>query len=435
MVLYQLAVGLIFWVSFPFLLALVLITGRHRRGLAQRLGFYRVTGLASAGHRGHRIWVHAASIGEVRAAGMLIEELRRDLPDSRIMVTTMTIHGRDFAEKHLGPDTCCFLAPLDIPLIVGRAVATFAPDIYICLETELWPLLITKLNKKGIASFLLNGRLSQRSIGRYRWLRLLFGPVIKSFKRIGAISQDDRRRFIEIGADPHSVAVVGNIKDDFKAPSDQQKIQARWSRLLGISGTVDVLVAGSTHSPEEELLLPLFSRLSEQYDQLWLIAPRHLDRLQSIEAVCAAHNIEYDLLSRLKEGAVREHRLVLVDTIGDLTQLYSIATFVFIGGSLTDYGGHNAMEAAIWEKVVFFGPDMADFSEAANVLKECGGGFTITRLEELEDLIKMFSEDRDRLQTARLAAGQAARSRRGAGRKQAELVLQAVARTSADQHR
>jgi 3-deoxy-D-manno-octulosonic-acid transferase len=426
-VLYKLAVGLVFWVCFPFLLALVLITGRHRRGLFQRLGFYRVRRTQDGGRR---IWIHAASIGEVRAAGMLIDELRRDLPDSRMVVTTMTIHGRAFARSHLDAEIDCFLAPLDVPLIVGRAVSVLAPDVYICLETELWPLLIGKLKNRGVASFLLNGRLSPRSIKRYRRLRLLFKEVIRSFQHIGAISEEDRQRFVEIGAEPRSVTVVGNIKDDFVLPEDLAAIKKRWSDLLVLSENTDVMVVGSTHSPEEKLLLPVFSRLTSHAKQLWLIAPRHLDRLQEIEALLLANKIDYDLLSRLISGVARRPALVLVDTIGDLAELYSIATFVFIGGSLMGYGGHNLMEAAIWEKPVFFGPDMDDFKEGARLLEQAGGGFRIADAEELEQLLIMFSDDRLRLRKAGLEAGRVARSLHGAGRRQAQMVLQGLTELS-----
>ncbi len=422
-VFYKLAVGLIFWVSFPFLLLLVLLTGRHRRGLLQRLGFYPIRRSPGAQRC---IWIHAASIGEVRAAGMLIRELRRDLPGSIILVTTMTIRGRDFARNQLGAEIDCFLAPLDVPLIVGRAVSVLAPDIYICLETELWPLLIGQLKRRGVASFLLNGRLSPRSIKRYRRLRRFFGPVIRSFQRIGAISEEDRQRFIEIGAEPRSVVALGNIKEDFVIPEDHAALEKRWSDLLMVADGIDVLVAGSTHSPEEDLLLPVFSRLQRRYSQLWLVAPRHLERLQDIKTLLLAEKIEYDLLSRLKAGSSRRHTLVLVDTIGDLAELYSIATFVFIGGSLMGYGGHNVMEAAIWEKPVFFGPDMDDFKAGARLLEQAGGGFRFTSGEELENLLIMLSDDRQRLRQAGLEAGRVARSLHGAGRRQVEMVLQGL---------
>ena len=422
-VLYQLIVGLVFWLCFPFLLIFVWITGKHRRGLCERLGFYKFDSRSRS--QGPRIWIHAASIGEVRAAGILIGYLEDALPEFDILVTTMTIHGRDFARKYLGTD-CCFLAPLDVPFIVDRVIATVTPNVYVCLETELWPLLIRKLHGNNTSTLLLNGRLSDKSIGNYVRFRLLFGPVLQSFSAIGAITVADRQRFIDIGAASASIEVTGNIKHDSVIPLDQEEIINKWRQTLGIHKDTDVFIAGSTHSPEEELLLPLFDKLSGQYNQLCLIAPRHLDRLDGLAVMLAQNNVAYDRLSRLIQGERRNHTLILVDTIGDLAELYSIATFVFVGGSLTPYGGHNVMEAAIWEKIIFFGPHIDDFREAAEWLVKSGGGFMIGSVSEMEDQLCAFLNDRDKLIEAQKCAGKAARKRQGAGEQQVQLILQVL---------
>ena len=423
--LYRFIVGVFFWIFFPILFVVVLITGKHRRGLKERLAFYEPSAVSPSPGSTKRIWIHAASIGEVRAAGVLIDQLKGLLPDWDVLVTTMTIHGRDFARQHLGPDVACYLAPLDVPYTVNRAIAAFAADAYVCLETELWPVLIDTLRAKGIPSLLINGRLSTRSISNYRRFRFLFAPLLKSFDSIGAISEADRQRFIEVGADPVRVAVTGNIKDDTRLPQDPLAVTAKWSSILGLTENVDVFIAGSTHSPEEELLVPLLKSLTDR-ESLAIIAPRHLDRLNSIESLLGGQGLDYDRLSELKQGRQRVHPLVIVDTFGDLGELYSVATFVFVGGSLSGSGGHNMMEPAIWERVVFFGPDTADFKESAATLENCGGGYRVDDIDDLGTKMTMLRGDRERLDHARQRAGTAARGHQGAAERQAALIMASV---------
>jgi len=425
--LYQFIVGLVFWISFPLLLMIVLISGRHRRGLKQRLGLYERGETDAAANDNHCMWIHAASIGEVQAAAILISRLKVELKQWNFLVTTMTIHGRDFAREYLDADIGCYLAPLDVPFAVNRSIRGFAPDIYVCLETELWPILIGRLRKKGVSALLINGRISDKSISTYRRFNILFGPVLRNFQAIGAISEQDRDRFIAVGADQDFVSVTGNIKHDFALPADPEKITRKWHQILNLDADLDVFIAGSTHNPEEEMLLPLITRLVDEYDQVAMIAPRHLDRLKSLESLIDSSKINYHRLSDLKRGRKREHSLVIVDTFGDLSQLYGLATFVFIGGSLTAYGGHNVMEPAIWERVVFFGQHMDDFTQAAELLKKNGGGFSVAGVDELEMKIISFMKDRDLLTDAQQRAGQIARHQQGAANRQAALILQRAA--------
>lgn len=423
--LYRFIVGLCFWIFFPILSVVVLITGKHRRGLKERLAFYEPSAGRPSPGAPKRIWIHAASIGEVRAAGVLIDRLKGRLPDWDVLVTTMTIHGRDFARQHLGPDVACYLAPLDVPYSVNRAINTFAADVYVCLETELWPVLIDTLRTKGVPSLLINGRLSTRSISNYRRFRILFAPLLKSFGSIGAISEVDRQRFVEVGADPAHVAVTGNIKDDTRLPQNPEAVTAKWSAILGLAEDADVFIAGSTHSPEEELLVPLLRSRTDR-ESLAIIAPRHLHRLNTIESLLGGQGLGYDRLSELKQGRQRVHPLVLVDTFGDLGELYSVATFVFVGGSLSGSGGHNMMEPAIWERVVFFGPDTADFKESAATLENCGGGYRVDGIDDLGAKMTMLQGDRERLDHARQQAGNAAREHQGAADRQAALIMACV---------
>ena len=418
---YQVIIGLIFLLCFPFLLIAVLVTGKHRRGLSERLGFLSLSQSRKPGTS--RIWIHAASIGEVNAARIIIKHLVSLVPDVSFVVTTMTIHGRDYGREKLGADIPCFLAPLDIPLIVDRFLHVLNPDAYVCLETELWPITIGKTKRSGAATVLLNGRISDKSLSGYQRFRFIFKSVLRNFDEIGAISNVDLDRFVLLGANPETINVTGNIKHDAMLPADHQAIRNKYRDLLQIDEETDVLIAGSTHDPEERMLLPIYQKMSKKHNQVWFIAPRHIDRLEQIEKMITGSGIEYDLLSSCKSGNVRQYSLVLIDTFGDLADLYSIASFVFIGGSFTDYGGHNLMEAAVWGNVLFFGPNIQDFQEAADALLEEGGGVCIQSPEELEELLDDFSADRSLLHETSAKAGKTARKQQNAGVRQAGLVI------------
>ncbi len=410
-----------FLVCFPFLLILVLIHGKHRRGLSERLGFISFRETKKPGVK--RVWIQAASIGEVNAAASIIQRLKNFSPDLRFVVTTMTLHGRDYGRVKLGEDVPCFLAPLDVPLVVDRFLHLFMPDAYICLETELWPLVIGKAKRSGAAVILLNGRISDRSIGAYRRFRPIFRAVLENFDEIGVIGRVDSQRFALLGAKPEGITITGNIKYDALLPQNHLEIREKQRDLLGVDNDMEVFIAGSTHDPEEELLLPIYERLGEKSNQLWLIAPRHLDRVEQIKKLLTAGKIDYDLFSAIKNAQPRHHSLVLIDTFGDLAELYSIASFVFIGGSFTDYGGHNLMEAAVWGNVLFFGPFMQDFQEAADVFVEAGGGICVESPAALEEQLSRFSADRGLLAQASARTGAAARKLPQAALRQAELVI------------
>jgi len=376
------------------------------------------------------VWIHAASIGEIKAAITIIDQLNEHLPDVSFIVTTMTVHGREYGKTLLPETIPCFLAPLDVPGIVDRVVNRLKPDAYVCLETELWPLVIHKIYKRGCSGVLLNGRISNKSIRSYRRLRFLFGPVLREFSMIGAISASDRERFIEIGADPEKIIVTGNVKQDISIPDNPERVVARYSELLQLTDSSDVFIAGSTHDPEEKQLLSLYEKISFQYDQLWIIAPRHLDRLGVIEEMCSQRDISYHRFSECSKSTQRKYSLILVDTMGDLARLYSVATYVFIGGSLIDYGGHNMMEAAIWNKAVFYGPNMQDFGDAAEALEEAGGSFRIESIKELQNKLEWCIKNRQAYQEACIKAGEVARTRQGGAKKQAELVMKSLQRAA-----
>jgi 3-deoxy-D-manno-octulosonic-acid transferase len=379
-----------------------------------------------AGSQRRRIWIHAASIGEIKAARIVIDHLQERITGCDFILTTMTIHGRDYARAEFPARTPCYLAPLDVPLVTDRVARQINPFLYICLETELWPLLIHKIRKQGAPAILLNGRISDKSISRYERFGGFFRDVLQGFARIGAISEIDRARFIRLGADPGRVSVTGNIKHEVVVPDNRQAIVERYRSMLAVSDSDTVFIAGSTHAPEEELLLPLVEETTSGANNVWVIAPRHLDRLEQIETLYRSRGVEFLRFSDCARDGRGECNVVLLDTFGDLAQLYSIATFVFVGGSLSNNGGHNLMEAAIWDKPVAFGPYTQDFQSASEDLEQGGGGFRVRSVVELTGLLKHLQEHDEKSDEAGRQAGAIARTQQGAALRQVELIVQAL---------
>ena len=418
---YQVITCALFLLIFPCFLLFSLVTGRHRDGLGQRLGAYPE--LAKKGAGEIRIWLHASSVGEVQAARALIPEIRRLLPEAVFVLSTMTTHGRRVAEKFLGEEVSCILAPLDLPLIVERGLRSVDPDLYVCIETEIWPLILRKVSRRGRRPVLVNGRMSERSYGGYRRIRGFMAGILSQFEQVAVISGADRERYVALGMNEGKVQVLGNVKYDLSLPPDQHGVRARYRSLFGISAGCEVLIAGSTHGNEDEQLLVFLDEGRERGKQLLILAPRHLERLPQLRQLLEKQGYPFDLFSDLEKGHPRQTDLVLVDCMGELAMLYSVADYVFCGGSFVSRGGHNLMEAALWDKAVFYGPNMSDFRDATRMLEEAGGGFMVRDGRALKEKIEYFREHRQEYRLACSRAGELARSQQGAAGKQAEMVV------------
>ncbi len=391
--------------------------GRFGAGLDQRLARYPGQGIGSP-----CIWLHAASVGEVQAARILIGELAARHGRFRCVLTTMTMQGWRVARDLLPETVTCLMAPLDAPPAVRRAIRLIRPDLYICLETELWPVMLTEAGRAGIPMLLLNGRMSERSFRRYRRIRGFMTRILREFKRLGVIGDDDARRFADLGFPARHIQVTGNIKYDLQ-PRDQKRVRSRYRRELDLDGSL-VFVSGSTHSGEEELLLPVYRRLRDcvELPVTWIVVPRHLRRLPEVEGLLVRSGVAYDLLSAVRTSG-RTSGIILVDSMGELADLYAAADFVFCGGSLVERGGHNVMEAARWGVPVYFGPSMKDFRDAADLLLAAGAGFEVADADILADLILAHLADPDRYRAIGRLAAEVAGAQGGAARRQVEMVL------------
>jgi 3-deoxy-D-manno-octulosonic-acid transferase len=344
------------------------------------------------------IWVHAASVGEVLCCIPLLKKIRKEFPHLKIILTTMTSMGKETAQSYLPEADLVLFVPIDYPLFIRRAIEKIEPCLLLIAETELWPNLLRSCGKQGIPIVLFNGRISEKSFRGYLFLKFLFKECLKYVSLFLMQTKEDQSRIIEMGANPDKTGVVGNLKFDQPFPSLPPETMNELAKTLGISGRENVLIAGSTHSGEEEILVTLFKELKKKDPNLVLIlAPRHLERLEEVEKILRKESLSWLRKTSLPLGAGRSDQgrpdVILLDTMGELMGLYSLGTLVFVGGSLVPVGGHNPLEPLFFRKCVLFGPYMFNFLEISNRLIENGGAIQVSGKEDLFSQMKRLLFD------------------------------------------
>ncbi len=370
----------------PFILFKILFDGRFRPGLPERLGSIPEEALkALSGDR--PIWFHAASVGEVIALTPVIEEFRRRFPDRKVLFSTFTATGNEMAKTKEISDAVIFL-PLDYPFIIGKVVQRINPAMLVIMETELWPNLIGAASGIGAPVVMVNGRISDKSFGKYKAIRFLFRDSFEKINLILARTEEDRERFIAIGAEPEKVVTSGNIKFDLVADDRPLDYMEGWGEK--------VFVAGSTHPGEDEALAGIYRKLKESHPDLKMVlAPRHPERFDAVADLLATEEIDFD--RRSKMGKRPEADLLLLDTMGELSRVYRYASVVFMGGSLAPIGGHNMLEPAVYGKPVLFGPYVDTFREASKIVLDGGGGIMVESWNDLfKNLDRLFTDDAER---------------------------------------
>lgn len=364
--LYVLASYLLFWLLFPVLT----LHRKTRHGLRQRLGLYRADEVTGGG--GPRVWLHGASAGDLLALSPMVTALRAHFPTCRIFFTTTTNTGYLMATGRLRTLVDgAYYWPYDLPGATARAVQALRPDLLVLEYTEIWPNLLRAAKDAGAAVVLTNGRFSPANVGRYRWLFRAIGNPLADVDLLLMREEEEAERALQLGASSDRVVVTGNTKfDALSAPLPAGEDRALAS-ALGIRDGDRTLIAGSTHEGEEEALLEVYARLRRDFPGLRLVvAPRYIDRAVRVKSLAEAVGLEAGLRSA---GDAAGKPVVVLDTIGELTRAYRLATLVFVGGSFTRRGGQNILEPAGQGRPVLFGPHMENFKDSVQVLVGRGG--------------------------------------------------------------
>ncbi|MBS0171403.1 MAG: 3-deoxy-D-manno-octulosonic acid transferase [Nitrospira sp.] len=411
----------------PIILCVLLAKQRCRRGLPQRLGLRSVTRLPDANGPSTCIWIHAVSLGEVVAVVPLVRELGRRYPDARLVVSTVTETGREAVEQRLDGVAEHRYAPLDFPWVVNQAIDQLKPNLYVFVETELWPNLLRSLWQRKIPSVLVNGRLSTRSFERQRLplIRGFYGTMLRRISRCLMQSPRDAQRLIDLGADPARVTCTGNIKFDQPVPQAGAGGPVISKQTLGFSEGERLIVAGSTHPGEEDAIVAAYQSLCDTFPDLRLVlAPRHIERAAQVEHMVRAKGLAVSRRSSVSAGAMPEPgpRVVVLDTRGELALLYREAVVAFVGGTLVPVGGHNLLEPAVWSKPVLFGPHTDHCAEVAALLVNARGGRVVPDAASLAQALRELLGDAAVLNRMGEAAQQVVADNQGALQRSAEII-------------
>jgi 3-deoxy-D-manno-octulosonic-acid transferase len=410
-------------IGVPFSPLLYLLGNRYCMGLGERLGFYSQR-VRDAVKGSRPVWIHAASVGEILAAAGLVEQIKKRFLSHPIVISAFTCTGYEVARRTFNRDAVIFF-PLDHPWIVKRALLTFDPSLVVFLETEIWPNMLRSAHRRGAPTLLLSGRLSARSFHKYSWLSWFFRDVLQNFTFMGMQTADDADRALRLGAHPLRVAVTGNVKlagsgnglepqgEVLDCPDVKEKSRGR--RLL---------VAGSSHRGEEEILLDAYRRLKQRFPDFQLVlAPRHPQRFAEVERLLKASGLAFEKKSEIDGQDFSPADVFFLDTLGELAKLYAVGDIAFVGGSLVDGGGHNLLEPARVRRPILFGPYMANFAALAREMKERGGAIEVSGVEDLVGVITELLNDPEKRAAMGEAAYQVAADDGRAGPRSLELLF------------
>ncbi len=404
----------------PGLVVISTLTGKKRHGLWHHFGLVP----ASPRRRRKTLWLHALSVGEVNAAVPLLKEIHSQNPDIFLVVTVTTEGGYQTASEKLGfVDTLAF-HPLDAWPFISLAVQRIRPDLFVLVDTGFWPGLIFKLREKKVPAILLNGRISERSFNRYLKLGGFIREVFQGFNQLYMQTPEGVARAYDLGAKEDAIFLQADTKYDQLHTLSEAEAQALRDSLK-LKAQANVLIAGSTHAGEEEIILTVFKELRENFPHLTLIlAPRRLERLVEVESLLNTRGVAFMRKSRLREPVPD---VILLDTMGELARLYAVADVAFIGHSLiAPGGGHSLAEAAIQGVPVLHGPFIENMKAQVNLLKNAGAALEVNDAKDLARETKILLEDDSR----RGVLGEQARilveGQKGASKELAQVFLNKI---------
>lgn len=370
-------------ISFILFYPIVLVSRLHTKkdsGTRKiKLGLFKNPNLGK-----NVIMFHAVSVGEVLSLEKLLIKTKSEFPNHKIVLTTGTKTGQELAQKKYS-DKIDFITyfPFDISFAINNFLNKINPSIILIAETELWPNFAIQCKKREIPLLIINGRISDSSYGSYKFLKLFFAPILNLYSKIYTQSELDKKRFISLGTAKDKVEVMKNLKFDIdKTPSD---IDLK-------KGENKVLIAGSTHSGENEILIKTFDNLRKSHNNLKLIiAPRHLERVKEIEQILSNYNYTYGY--RSNNDTFENFDIIILNTLGELKKAYAFSDIAFIGGSFNKTGGHNPLEATVYNVPTITGPSIKNFRDIYSILTNAGASVLVNNQKQLESSIDNWLSD------------------------------------------
>ena len=376
---YGLITTILFIFLLPFIYIIRAINGKFLYGWKSKLGFFTPPEFGNK-----VIMYHGVSVGEVIALENLIKKTKETFPEYKIVVTTGTKTGQEIAHKKY-ENIADFITyfPFDIPFCVNRFLKKLNPSIVLIAETELWPTFAFCCNKKNIPLYIINGRISDSTYNSYKLFKIFFKKILSFYTGIFTQSKYDNEKLINIGANPSTTCIMNNLKFDVK--KSPEKIDMGQGRII---------IAGSTHQGEDEIVINAFSELKKEIPDIkLLLVPRHLKRVSHAAELAAKTGLKYGL--RSNNDNFNNKDIIILDTMGELGKMYQICTFAFIGGSFNKTGGHNPLESVVYSKPVISGPSIHNFRDIYGILARTTAGKIVKTPQDLKDYMHKLLCDKE----------------------------------------
>lgn len=381
MFIYGIFSTILFLFSLPFYYLMRVFSGKYLYGWDRKLGFFPNPNLGDK-----VIMLHGVSVGEIIALENLIKKIKETFPDYKLVVTTGTKTGQEIAHKKFDniADYITYF-PFDIPFCVRMFLTRINPTIVLIAETELWPTFAFYCKRRNVPLFVINGRISDSTFNIYKFMKPFFKQVLKNYTAIFTQSIEDKEKLVKIGSNPDKTSVMKNLKFDIK--KNNEKIE------IG-KGSNRVIIAGSTHKGEDEIIINAFVSLKKQFPDIkLLLAPRHLQRAQHAKELAKQTKLAYGF--RSDKDTFENNDIIILDTMGELSKMYSICDFAFIGGSFNKTGGHNPLEAIVFDKPAISGPNIHNFRDIYWILTRSKAGKVVKSPQELKDYMHKLLSDKD----------------------------------------
>lgn len=372
----------------PLILIAFVIQPKFRAGFWKKIGFYNFD------TKGQKTTVfHAVSVGETNAIKDLVVAYRKKHPEDIIVVTTTTRTGQEVAQKafkDIANEVTYY--PYDFFFSVLSFFNAYNPEKIVIAETEIWPCFVTLAKLKGIKVYCVNGRISPHSFDGYKKIRLFLSPILNRYEKIFMQSASDAERMINIGAKKDKTEVMGNLKFDITANLSEEEKEKYRKELK--THSYKLFIGASTHKGEDEIVLNVFKKLKNEHcDAKLLLVPRHPQRYE--EVIKLIENTGYKWGKRTNNDNFEEKDIILLDTMGELAKIFSICHIAFIGGSFSSTGGHNPLEANIWNKPVISGPTTFNFKDVYRTVTELNCAVIVNNENEFEkELLSFYKDDK-----------------------------------------
>ena len=421
LIVYNLLIYILFLLLLPVWILILLAKKKFRAGFKQKSGFFTDDLKQTFKSMQYKpVWFHAVSVGECLAVADLVNEFHHRHTDVPIVVSTVTYTGQQIAQKRLGDIATIIYFPYDLSFITRKVLNIIDPQMVVIVETEIWPGFIYNAYKKNVPVILINGRLSPKSSKNYVKFRFFFKKVLGLFTRFLMQSKLDAERILAMGADSNKVEVVGNLKYDIKPNFSENEIKQLRQKML-LSDHDKVIIAGSTHDTEEEIILEQYIKLKESNENLKLIlVPRHPERYGDVIALLESKKILFG--RRSCKDTFADAPVFLLDTMGELLSFYSISDIAFVGGSLYKKGGHNPLEPAVYSVPVLVGPHTFNFLDITQFMVEAGAAIQVNDKNALYPQFEKLLTDKNYYNTAKKACFKVFETNRGATDKTLEVI-------------